>query len=195
VLAAGFRGRSVLLAPLLLTLTAVVAGVWWLWPTLTGAEHDIDVLVVGDGMLAEARRSIELRVREEGLFVEWYESSGWCDEIGRLASDVDDVEPGRVVVAFDGAAACVDAAATAIGSADGVAVVVPGAGPDPATVAAAGFQTVDPTRLIGAGGTVELPCEWWEEVCEPTGTAVRSADGSLTEAGGERLARILAASL
>ncbi|HEX4983747.1 MAG TPA: hypothetical protein VFV63_18710 [Ilumatobacteraceae bacterium] len=195
MLAVGFRGRSVPLAPLLLTLTAVVAGMWWLWPTLTGAEHDIDVLVVGDGMLAEARRSIELRVREEGLFVEWYESRGWCDEIGRLASEVDDVEPARVVVVFDGAAACVDAAATAIGSADGVAVVVPGVGPDPATVAAAGFRTIDPTRLIGVAGRVELPCEWWEEPCAPTGTVVRGAGGGLTEAGGERLARVVAASL
>ena len=78
-----------------------MVGVWWLWPTLTGADDDVDVLVVGDGMLAEARRSIELRVREEGLSVEWYEASDWCDDIGTLASVVDDTEPARVVVAFD----------------------------------------------------------------------------------------------
>ena len=191
----GLRGRSVPVAPLLLTLAAVVAGVWWLWPTLTGADHDVDVLVVGDGMLAEARRPIEQRIREEGLFVEWYEVSGWCDEIDRLATAVDDIEPARVVVAFDATAACVDAAATAIGRAGGLAVVVPGAGPEPTTVAAAGFHTVDPTRLIGAAGPVELPCEWWEQTCQPTGTAVRGADGGLTEAGGERLARVVAASL
>jgi hypothetical protein len=189
-------GRSVPVAPLLWAVAVVVAGVWWIWPTLTDAEHDVDVLVVGDGMLAEARRSIELRVREEGLSVEWFESSGWCDDIGRLASVVDDVEPARVVVAFDGSAACVDDAASVIGSTDGVAVVVPGAGPDPATVAAAGFHTVDPTRLIGApGGLVELPCEWWEQSCVPTGTPVRGPDGALTEAGAERLARMVVASL
>ena len=61
MLADGSARRSVPVGPLLWTLAAVVAGVWWLWPTLTDAEHDVDVLVVGDGMLAEARRSIELR--------------------------------------------------------------------------------------------------------------------------------------
>jgi hypothetical protein len=179
-----------------LALALVVAGLWWLWPTLTGAEHDVDVLVVGDGVLAEARRSIDLRIREEGLAVEWFEASDWCDDIGRLATVVDDVGPARVVLAFDGADACVGAATAAIGDADGVAVVVPGAGPDPAAVAAAGFLTVDPTRLIGAPGEpVELPCEWWEQPCLPAGTPVRGADGALTEAGAERLARVVAASL
>jgi len=189
------RARSVPVAPLLWTLAVVVAGVWWLWPTLAGSQHHTDVLVVGDGMLGEARQSIEQQVREAGLSVEWYESSGWCDEIGGLASVVEDVEPARVVVAFDGTATCVDAAATAIGGADGVAVVIPGAGPEPTTVAAAGFDTVDPSRLIGVAGSVELPCEWWEQTCPPTGTTVRGADGGLTEAGAERLARVVAASL
>ncbi len=108
-----------------------MVGVWWLWPTLTGADHDVDVLVVGDGMLADARRSIELRVREEGLSVEWYESSDWCDDIGGLASVVDDVEPAHVVVAFDdGAAHASMPRPRRSATPDGVAVVVPGAGPD-----------------------------------------------------------------
>jgi hypothetical protein len=143
-------------------------------------------------MLDEARRSIELRVREEGLSVEWYEPSDSC-EIGTLERVFDDVEPARVVVAFTAPDACVDAVAAAIGSANVVAVV---AGPDPAMLTAAGFRTVDPTRLIGApGGPLVLPCEWWEAPCAPGGTDVRNADGSLTEAGGERLARVIAATL
>lgn len=184
------------MTPLLLAMAAVIAGTWWLWPTINGSERDVDVLVVSDGVLAEARRSIELRIREDGLSVEWFESSDWCDEIDMLATAVDDTEPAQVVVAFDTATACIDAAAAAIMNADGVAVVVAGAGPDPSTVAAAGFRTVDPTRLIGApGGTTTLPCEWWEQPCAPTGTPVREADGALTESGGERLARVLAATL
>jgi hypothetical protein len=191
-----FLGRSVPVAPLLVTVAALVAGMWWLWPTVSGSEGDVDVLVVGDGVLAEARRSIELRIREDGWSVDWLESSDWCDEIDALATVVDDTEPARVVVAFDGQTACIDAAAAAIMGADGVAVVVAGAGPDPSTVAAAGFRTVDPTRLIGApGGTVTLPCEWWEQPCAPRGTTVRDVDGALTETGGERLARVLAATL
>jgi hypothetical protein len=189
-------GRTVAVAPLVLTLAAIIVGAWWLWPTFNGSDDHVDVLVVDDGMLADARRSIELRIREDGLSVGWFESSDWCDEIGMLATVVGDTEPSRVVVAFDDPAACIDAAASAIGSAEGVALVVPGAGPDPATVAAGGFRTVDPTRLIGAsGGTVTLPCEWWEQPCAPPGATVRDADGRLTESGGERLARMLAATL
>jgi hypothetical protein len=189
-------GRSVPVGALLLTIAAAVAGMWWLWPAVSGSARDVDVLVVGDGVLAEARRSIELRIREEGLSVDWFESDDWCDEIDALATVVDDTEPARVVVAFDGQTACIDAAAAAITGTDGVAVVVAGAGPDPSTVAAAGFRTVDPTRLIGApDGTVTLPCEWWEQSCAPPGTTVRDVAGVLTETGGERLARVLAATL
>ena len=174
----------------------VVAGLWWLWPTVTGSHNDVDVLVVGDGMLAEARRSIELRIREEGLSLDWFESSDWCDGIDMLRRVIDDTEPARVVVAFDEVTTCIDAAVSAIGSVDRVAVVVPGVGPDQATVAASGFRTVDPTDLIGApDGAVTLPCEWWEQPCAPSGAVVRDADGRLTEAGGERLARVLAATL
>lgn len=189
-------GRPVRVAWLIGGIAVVAAGVWWLWPTLTDADRDVDVLVVGDGMLADARRSIELRIREEGLSVEWFESSGWCDDIDVLASAVDDVEPARVVVAFDGAAGCLDAATSAIGDAAGVAVVVADDGPDRAAVAAAGFRTVDPSRLIGApGGPVELPCEWWEQPCAPAGMPVRGESGALTEAGAERLARMVVAVL
>ena len=75
-------------------MAVVVVGLWWLWPTLTGADDDVNVLVVGDGMLADARRSIEQRVREAGLSIEWYEASDWCDDDrpagGRV---IDDTEP------------------------------------------------------------------------------------------------------
>ena len=74
---------------------------------------------------------------------------------------------------------------------------MPGAGPDRTTVAAAGFDTVDPTRLIGApGGPVDA-------AVRVVGTAVRAGrhgrfaapTARLTEAGAERLARVLVASL
>ena len=180
---------------LLWGLAAVVAGVWWLWPTLTGYDDDVDVLVVGDGMLADARRSIELRVREEGFNVEWHEAAGLCDDIGALEALIERADPGRVGVALTDGPACPEAAATAMSTTDGL-VVVAGGGPDPAALAAAGFDIVDATRLIGApGGQVTMPCEWWEQPCPPEGIVVRDADGSLTEAGGGRLARVLAAAL
>jgi hypothetical protein len=147
-------------------------------------------------MLADARRPIEQRVREAGLSIEWYEASDWCGDVDRLASVIDDTEPGRVMVAFDDDAKCAEAAAAAIGDTDVVAILQPGVGPDVGTLAATGYETVDPTRLIGGpGGAVTLPCEWWEEPCAPDGTVVRDSDGRLTEAGGERLARVLVAAL
>ena len=187
------RARGV--GVLLWGLAAVVAGVWGLWPTLTGADDDVDVLVVGDGMLADARRSIELRVREEGFTVEWREATGLCDDIGALAALIETTHPGHLVVALTDGPACPEAAATAMRGAERL-VVVTGGGPDPDAIDAAGFDIVDATRLIGApGGQVTMPCEWWEQPCPPEGIVVRDADGSLTEAGGGRLARVLAASL
>ena len=94
-------GRSVPVPALLGAVATVVVAVWWLWPTITGADDDLDVLVVADGMLADARRPIEQRIREAGLSIEWYEASDWCDDVGRLADVIDEMEPGRVVLAFD----------------------------------------------------------------------------------------------
>ena len=189
-------GRPVRASVLLGAIAVVVIGAWWLWPTLTGADDDVNVLVVADGALADARRPIEQRVREAGLSIEWYEASDWCDDAGRLASVIEDTEPGQVVMMFDDGPECAETAATAIAGTHAVAVLVPGAGPDRTTLTEAGFDTIDPTRLIGApGAAVTLPCEWWEELCAPGGTVVRDSDGRLTEAGGERLARVLVAGL
>jgi hypothetical protein len=172
-----------------------VVATWWMWPTLAGSDDDTDVLVVGDGVLAEARRGIELRVREEGLRVEWYEASGWCDDIEALAEVVAATSPASVVVPLADGPACPEAAATALRGVDRL-VAVAGDGRDPTGLATAGFDVVDPSRLVGApGGPVTMPCEWWEQPCAPEGTTVRESDGKLTEAGGERLARMLAAAL
>jgi hypothetical protein len=175
-------------------LVAVVAGLWWLWPTLIGADDDVDVLVFGDGMLADARRSIELRVREAGFTVEWHEATDLCDDMGVLTTLIE-TNPGHVVVALDDRPACAEAVITAKRGIERLAVVA-GGGRDPAALETAGFAVVDATRLIGApGGQVTMPCEWWEQSCPPEGIVVRNADGSLTEAGGGRLARVLAAAL
>jgi hypothetical protein len=181
---------------LLLGLVVIVVAGWWLWPTIDGRGDDIDVLVVGDGVLATARRSIELRVREAGLSVEWHATQQWCDDVGALAEVVDTVDPGRIVVPLTETRACLDSAAVAIRDTDRLVVVVSDGGHAMAAVAASGYDVVDATRLIGAGGgPVTMPCEWWEQPCPPQGVAVRAADGTLTEAGGERLARVVATAL
>ena len=112
------------------------------------------------------------RVREEGLSIEWYDASGlvrrhrparvrgrrrgtgsvwwWRSTTGRHVSSR---RPRRSATPTP------------------LAVVVPGAGPTATVLAAAGYDTIDPTRLIGApGGPSTLPCEWWEQPCAPEGT-------------------------
>ncbi|MGH9132660.1 MAG: hypothetical protein ACRDZZ_01890 [Ilumatobacteraceae bacterium] len=188
------RPTPAALASAVVAVLAVLGALWWLWPTLTGAGDDVDVLVVGDGTLAGARRSIELRVREAGLSIEWYEGAGWCGELDALASAVDVTRPAHVVVTFTPGAECLEEAAAALADV-GLLAVVDRPADDPA-VAAGGFDIVDPTRLTSTpDGPATLPCEWWEEPCPPGGTTVREADGTLTEAGGERLARILVTAL
>jgi hypothetical protein len=66
--------------------------------------------------------------------------------------------------------------------------------------AARDVTIVDPAPALGGDGAYHraLPCESWEQaVCEPDGTiVVRDDDGiHLTEAGGERYARVLLSAL
>ena len=176
---------------------AVGGLVWWAWPTWSGADERLDVLVAGDEALTDAERSIDLRVREEGMALAWSAvEGGWCDA-DALGEEVDRLDPVHVVVSFaDGAAddACVRRTLDALGGRDVVVVLQPGAGPDVATVEAAGATALDPSRLVGVPGTSTLPCEWWE-ACPPGGVQVRDADGRLTDLGGERLARMVAAAV
>ena len=162
-------------------IAAVVVGVWWLWPSLTGADDDVDVLVVADGMLADARRPIEQRVREAGLSIEWYEASDWCDDVGRLASVIDDTEPERVVVTFDDGTPstgneCAEAAAAAFGDTDTVAILEPGIGPDPTTLTAAGYDTID-------ADTPDRRARW-------RGHAALRVVGAAVRAGGDGRSRL-----
>jgi hypothetical protein len=174
-------------------LAVLAAGLWWTWPGLRGDGDAVDVLVLPGELLVRAERSITLRVREQGLAIEWFGSPGWCDDPDRLRSEVDDVSPDVVVVAFTDDRGCAAAAAPALAGVRRVAVVD---GPDPGEIAALGYDVVDPSRLVGQpGAAATMPCEWWEAECPPAGIEVRGPDGELTDAGGERLARMLAARL
>ena len=153
------------------------------------------VLVVDDGFLAGGRRSLELRAREDGRSVQWVPfddalvprsrptSSGWLH----------DARAGQVVVAVGGQPACAATLAAAMGDRHVVAVVEPGtSGADQLAAA----EVVDPARLVGAPDPdVRLACEWWE-ACDGDGRiAVRDDAGVLTEAGQERVARMVVAAL
>jgi hypothetical protein len=184
------------------TAAVVAVLVWWAWPTWSGRDGDLDVLVAGDEMLTDAQRSIDLRVREEGLTVAWSTvsnaSSDWCDDPGALAAEVDRLDPRHVVVSFAGGAddaTCVGDVLDALDGRHAVLVTQPGDDLDLLGTGESGsVDVLDPTRLIGGPDATVEPCQWWEE-CPPGGVQVRAVDGRLTDIGGERLARMIAASL
>ncbi len=172
----------------------VLVGLWWAWPSLT-AHDRTDVLVVDDGLLAPGREVLDQRTREDGRSVTWQPvDDAWCTDPAGLVRAVDALEPAEVVLGLQGDAACATALVGALHGRDVVAVADP-------TSAAAGALTgaavtvVDPTRLVGAEPDLRLPCQWWEQ-CDGDGrVGVRGADGTLTPAGLERVARMVVAAL
>ena len=173
-------------------LVAVVVGAWWAWPSIT-TDHP-RVLVVDDGFLTAGRRSLELRAREDGKSVQWVSfDPQWCSDAAAFERVVHDADAGQVVVAVRGRPACGPALAEAMDDRHVVAVVEPGTSGDDQLTAA---EVVDPARLVGAPDPdVRLACEWWE-ACDGDGrVAVRDEAGVLTEAGQERVARMIVAAL
>jgi hypothetical protein len=176
---------------------AVVLGalvvVWWAWPTFAGHDERLGVLVVGDSFLEPARRSIELQAREIGQSVRWERlDETWCTDPAAFDQLVDDADPEHVVLS----STTVERCAGVREDREAVAVVEPGSGSDVATLERAGYDVVDPERLVGRpGGDPRMECEWWE-TCDGDGRiAVRDDSGALTPAGNERVARMIVAAL
>jgi len=87
------------------------------------------------------------------------------------------------------------AAAEAAGTARTVVVVQPGDVTTPAALSGVDAVLVEPARLLGPPGTLEQPCQWWDD-CPPSGQiAVRDETGGLSFAGTTRVARMTTAAL
>ncbi len=175
----------------------IVVLLWWVWPSIAGHDEQLDVLVVAEGELLEARRSMDLRVRQTGQSLEWLDlQPGWCDDpeaLDGLVADIEDRSPGRVVLSAAGI--CLGELVDRLPDADPVLVPIPGTTSTPELLAELGDTVVDPVRLIGTPGPgVVFPCEWWERCTEGV-AVVRDDQGSLTPDGGERLARLVVANL
>lgn len=191
----------------------VVLGAWWGYPSAAREPSRLDVVIAGDGQVAQAAEPLVRRVRELGMTVELVQID-LCASQAEIERLVVERAP-SILVLSPSAGTCADdvwAAADAIaGGARVIGLVQPGSWSPGAidAVAAAGIEVVDATRLlgdrsveaIGAGGEADvtapsrLPCQWWDD-CEPDGhVTVRDAGGALTAAGGERLARTLAGAL
>ena len=87
------------------------------------------------------------------------------------------------------------AAAAAAGTARTVVVVQPGDVTTPASLSGVDTVLVEPARLLGSPGTLEQPCQWWDD-CPPSGqVVVRDETGALTLAGATRVARMTTTAL
>jgi hypothetical protein len=172
----------------------VAAATWYLLPVVSG-DHG-DVAVFGGGTIESSIDVLSYQLRDRGRDVTWVAAgSTWCELAeGELA--VDDVD---VVVL----------APEALGSCDGdpvggtldrlrgdvhIVMVPLGSAARETSDAATGAVTlVDPEVLLGADDTVTMPCEWWENCVGAI--AVRGDGGDLTDAGRERIARMVSAAI
>jgi hypothetical protein len=184
---------------------AIVLGAWWVYPSAAREPSRLDVVIAGDGQVAEAAEPLVRRVRELGMTVELITTDA-CGALPEISTLVEDRDPSIVVLSPSapsgcGASSWSDADAAA-GDARLIALVQPGRTDADARLdlAAAGVEVADATVLLGersfdVAPPERMPCQWWDD-CEPDGqVAVRDGSGALTSAGGERLARALAGML
>lgn len=158
---------------------------WYVWPATRG--DDVDVVVVGDGAVVEARDEIERRFRQEGMIVHVVER--------------DPCEPGLDLRALRG-----DAELVVSSSAGRPCTIVGGGGlvveqPLGSSVQGSGdgWRHRSAAPLFPGGDVVR--CEWWDTPgagearpglgqCVGGGVQVLE-DGHLTDAGKERFARLM----
>jgi hypothetical protein len=183
----------------------VVLGAWWAYPSAARDPSRLDVLIVGDGQVAEASEPLVRRVRELGMSVELVVGDA-CAALSEVEAIADERTPSFVVLSPALPAGCGApywlAADAAVGDARLVALVQPGRTDATARggLEAAGVEVADATVLLGersfdVAPPTRRPCQWWDD-CEPDGEVeVRDGSGALTAAGGERLARTLAGML
>jgi hypothetical protein len=172
----------------------VAAATWYLLPVLSG-DHG-DVAVAGGGTIESSIDVLSYQLRDRGRDVEWVAAgSTWCELAeGEFAVDGVDV----VVLAPEALGTCDGdpVAGTFNRLPDDIQVVVVALGSvtEATSVGAPGGVTVvDPTVLLGADDTIMMPCEWWDDCVGAI--AVRGDTGDLTDAGRERIARMVSAAI
>ncbi len=185
-----------------MAVVAVAAGLlWWQWPTISGQDSRTDVVLLTDGFLTSTESPVTHRIHEDGRSLRWdREATSWCDAADAVTRIEAEADPAAIVLSFASADGCDSNAVTsAVQAAKGHTVVVvaqPGRSGVEGAAAQAGATLIDPSSFIGDQLTATaMPCQWWE-TCTADGTvAVRTADGVLTEEGGDRVARLIVAQL
>jgi hypothetical protein len=185
----------------IVAIVAVVAAlVWWQWPTIDGHDKRTDVVLITDGFLAPTQLPVTNRIHEDGRSLRWDEdATSWCNAADAVTRAVDQLDPAAVVLSFSDATGCDASAVTdAVRAAKGHSVVIvaqPGGSGVETTSDRDGAALIDPTRYIGDQVTAtSMPCQWWD-ICTDGSVPVRSADGSLTAEGSDRVARMIVAEL
>lgn len=174
---------------------ALVALLALVWPSVARSSSRLDVAVVGNGAVTESSDEIARHVRERGLSVEVTAIDDPCAP-GALADAARGAR--TVIVSFTATSfgRCVAPLRAAIGALGEHIVVTQ----DEALVDGA----VDARRLVPAGSGVRSGCQWWEPPlpagaianCDADGqVAVRLSDATLTVAGRDRFARVVAGAL
>jgi hypothetical protein len=113
-----------------------------------------------------------------------------------IADAVAERSPSIVVLSFASLGSCGSAgvAAAVDAAGDRRVILIAQTGDAYADVVAAA-GAIDPTRLVGGEAVpTTVSCKWWD-VCENGSVAVRDDAGQLTDAGFERVARLLVATL
>jgi hypothetical protein len=179
----------------------VVGLLWWQWPLIAGDTGRTDVVVIADDFLTAVQTPVTNRIHENGDTMRWATpSASWCGADAAVHAAVDQFSPTTVVLSFGSADGCdagtLTRAVAAAGSRHVVIVTQPGRSGIEAVADHGGATLVDPTRYVGDQLTaVALPCQWWDACAVDGAVEVRNADGSLTEAGGDRVARLIVAEL
>jgi hypothetical protein len=198
-----------------LGVAVLVGGIAYLWPTVGRSSGRLDVVVAGDGFALESQQALERRLRERGLSVESLvaASSSLCDDRAALEGVVRRRHPRVVVLSFqhpepdcpgiastgDPTAALYGDVVRSLGDARVVLAVQPAAQDEAVQSVYLALRSqrrasvADPSTLLGgAAAPAAMRCQWWDD-CRPDGTVeVRAGDGgALTDAGGQRFARVV----
>ncbi len=177
----------------------VIAGaVWYAWPLIGGDAST--VAVITDEVMFEAVPRLNSEIRERGReVIDLSPVSDWCT----MAAGVDDLELDDdtrfLVLALTERGDCSsDPVAEVIEvlestGVDPVVVIVPGGHLDtePASLPP-DVRTAVVGHLLGGPDQLNMQCEWWDD-CPADGVVpVRWSDGSFTDAGFDRIARVVA---
>lgn len=170
---------------------------WW-WPGIVGRGDSIDIAISSPPSLASSQDVIERRLREEGFTTKWLVRQTDSCVIPTITGQYS-----TAVVLLPDSNACTDEEFVEMWrdfreDAESLRLIAvrswrdaAGSSEPLARIDDLEVDLLDPRPLIGLAGQVQ-PCLWWDD-CPPSGSIDTRIEGSLTDAGQQRLARLIVA--